>query len=259
MNEVPRVVLRECADRIEAETIRIRLKVENIDAFISGTDAATALSLGGAGTDRLVRVEVAEHQAEIAHQLLEEDARRVAEAGPWICSKCEEQNEAAFELCWNCSKQRDEGDEQGRIYDSQQDDPASGSLFESLETTEETSDIERHSTNPYQPVLVEGKCPSISDPKLHGVQRPQEATSEQVVGDIRRAILAAFTGIFLLPPILNIYSLFTLWNIGTQPMNDPAQRWKIVTAWTVNLLVLAISVVLWRAGLPVTYFVILGL
>ncbi|MCG8648874.1 MAG: hypothetical protein MI861_03525, partial [Pirellulales bacterium] len=52
-------VVRECADRVEAETIRIRLASEGITAFITGTDTATALSMGGAGSMRLVRVEVA--------------------------------------------------------------------------------------------------------------------------------------------------------------------------------------------------------
>lgn len=249
MNEATRVVLRECADRIEAETIRIRLGVEDIHVFISGTDSATALSLGGAGTNRLVRVEVAEHQAKHAHRLLEEDARRVLELGPWVCSKCEEQNEAAFELCWSCSKQRDGEDESEHATKS-----------ESLETAEDTAAesnrTAQYDLNPYRPVLIEGKPPSISDVYSRD---SLEAISEEMVGDIRRALLAAFTGAFLLPPILNLYSLFTLWNIGTKPMSDPAQRWKMVTAWTTNLLVLWISIVLWRTGVPVTFFVILGL
>ncbi len=39
------VVLRECADSIEAETIRIRLSAAEIQAIVTGTDAATALGM----------------------------------------------------------------------------------------------------------------------------------------------------------------------------------------------------------------------
>ncbi len=30
-------------------------------------------------------------------------------AEPWTCSRCGEQNEATFEICWNCQRDRDDG------------------------------------------------------------------------------------------------------------------------------------------------------
>ena len=76
------VALRQCANRVEAETIRIRLASEEIPALITGTDSGAALSLGGAATSRLVRVEVDQSDYELADALLKSDRQRTQTAGP---------------------------------------------------------------------------------------------------------------------------------------------------------------------------------
>jgi hypothetical protein len=98
------IAISDFANSFQAETIRIRLATEGIQAFLTGTDAAAALAMGGAGSDRLVRLEVAHSDHQRAVALLKADRERMKHARPWICSRCHEQNEPAFEVCWNCDK-----------------------------------------------------------------------------------------------------------------------------------------------------------
>ena len=95
-----------CADRFEAEAIRNRLAAAGIRAIVTGTDAASAFSMGGAPQQRPVRVEVAAEDLDRAGELLEEDRRRAATLGPWRCRTCGERNEATFDVCWQCRSSR---------------------------------------------------------------------------------------------------------------------------------------------------------
>ena len=101
-------VLRECGDQFEAQTIRIRLAAAKIPVLITGTDPNFALSLGGAPTSRPVRVEVEHSDLERADTLLKQDHLRAAQAEPWVCCRCHEQNEPTFDVCWSCNKMHDE-------------------------------------------------------------------------------------------------------------------------------------------------------
>lgn len=97
-------VLRQCVTVHEAEIVRDRLLAAGVRAFVIGTDMATALSLGGAGTDVGVRLVVPPDDFDRAAELLAQDERVLREAGPWRCSRCDETNEPSFDVCWNCSK-----------------------------------------------------------------------------------------------------------------------------------------------------------
>ena len=106
MNQ-PMVGIFECADRTEAETIRIRLAAAGISAFVRGDDAASSMAISGGGMGTgLVTVEVAYDDHERATQTLDEDRRRRDTLGPWICDGCAEENESSFDLCWNCANPR---------------------------------------------------------------------------------------------------------------------------------------------------------
>lgn len=102
MNDIYR-----CADRVEAETIRIRLAAAGITAFVSGDDASTSMAISGGGVNTaIVRVKVAVDDYEHATRILAEDKRGLLTLGSWTCDKCSETNDSSFDLCWNCAENR---------------------------------------------------------------------------------------------------------------------------------------------------------
>ncbi len=100
-----------CADCVEAETIRIRLAAAGIAAFVSGDDAVRSMAVNGGGVNTaIVVVEVANDDYEHATRILVEDRRRRLTLGPWTCDQCSENNDSAFDLCWNCGNERPDVD-----------------------------------------------------------------------------------------------------------------------------------------------------
>jgi hypothetical protein len=96
-----------CADRVEAETIRIRLAAAGIAAFVVGDDAVTSMGISGGGINTaIVLVEVNVEDRERATRILEEDRERRLNLGPWTCEQCSETNDSAFDLCWQCGTGR---------------------------------------------------------------------------------------------------------------------------------------------------------
>lgn len=226
-------VVRSCADRIEAESIRIRLAEAGIRAMITGTDMGTALGLGGAGTMRMVRVEVPNEDAQRAAELLAEDERKAAEAGPWICSRCHEQNEATFDVCWSCSKPRTDDDERGRLDTS----PSVQSEFSesiSVEPTEAPVD----DGNPYRPVApaeTESSKPTVPEPE------PPESLADEV----RRAFRAAVIGAFVFPPLVCFYSLYLLMQLPPQAYQVAGYRRNVMLIWILNLILIGAWTIWW--------------
>lgn len=90
----------------EAEMIRDRLDAAGIQAFVQGSETGRSLSYVGVALGG-VRVQVASQDLEAARQILREDAHQRLTAGDWRCARCEEPNDASFDLCWSCSLPRD--------------------------------------------------------------------------------------------------------------------------------------------------------
>jgi hypothetical protein len=105
-----RVTLRRCSNVIEADTLRIRLAAAGIDAVIQGGEGFTALGqIGGAAGYPQLDVRSEDYDRAVA--VLQADESASEHAKPWICSRCDERNEATFDLCWSCQKTRDESDQ----------------------------------------------------------------------------------------------------------------------------------------------------
>ncbi|MGI9471848.1 MAG: putative signal transducing protein [Rubripirellula sp.] len=230
-------VLRQCADRVEAETIRIRLASAEIQALITGTDAGTALGLGGAATSRLVRVEVAREDYDRANQILHEDDLRMQVAGPWVCGRCHEQNEAAFDVCWCCNKMRGEDDFRGRRLDV---DPVvrSSEPFSDSMTVEEVA-TQTEDRNPYRPVLVD------ATKKPPTVRRDVDDVDEQQQEAVTRCIRSAIVGMLVLPPLLSLYSVFLLLSLDRTVYRHPGFRKQVLLAWGINVVILSLSIAFW--------------
>jgi len=227
-------VVRSCADRIQAESIRIRLAEAGIRAMITGTDMETALGLGGAGTMRMVRVEVPAEDAERAAALLDEDDRKAAEAGPWICSRCHEQNEATFEVCWSCSKPRTEDDERGRL----DTEPKIESTFsESITIAPEEPTAE--DGNPYRPIVRSAED-ATAPPSA-----PVPIAPDTLHHEVRRAFRAAVIGAFVFPPLVCFYSLFLLLSLPSQAYRTSGYRRKVILIWFLNLALIFAWTIWW--------------
>ncbi|TWT81031.1 hypothetical protein CA13_24780 [Planctomycetes bacterium CA13] len=98
-----------CADRIQAETIRIRLAAAGVTAFVEGDDAVSSMAMSGGGVNEaIVRVEVASEDFEQAMQILQQDQVQRLTQDSWVCDRCGETNDASFDVCWQCRSPRDE-------------------------------------------------------------------------------------------------------------------------------------------------------
>lgn len=218
--------IRSCTDRIEAESLRIRLAEAGIRALVTGTDMETALGLGGAGTMRMVRLEVPTEDAERAIAILEEDRRKALEAGPWICERCHEQNEATFEVCWSCNKQRTDSDQRGRRETTEPqtipDEPLQ------VEVTEPTTE----DGNPYRPAAVDS-----APPKPNGELTEELRDTLQV--EVRRAFRAAVIGSFIFPPLINFYSLYLLLALPPTAFQTPGLRGRVIMIAALDLVLIA--------------------
>ena len=229
LNQTLRTV-REYATRIEAETVRIRLGDAGIDSLITGTDMATALGFGGAMTARPIRLEVAEDDLDRARALLDADDRLVATAGPWICGRCHEQNEAAFEICWSCSDPRREHDVAGRVTEPSPERQATAPV-EALDppTVEPIASVSAESGNPYRPVMVPSDTKSPSTAATRQPQRPVDHD------DVTRAFRASVVGLLLLPTFFSLYAVFLLLGIPNSAYRDQQARRTLIASWLISL------------------------
>ena len=234
MPQSPVTMVRQYGSKIEAETIRIRLAAAGIQAFVSGEDAGTALGMGGAATNRLVHVEVPEADYERAVAILEEDDRRILEAGPWICSRCREQNEAAFEVCWSCNKPRTGDDEQGRI--GQQ---AAAKAPVGIDASNSFNSVRpaKDDGNPYRPVLFEPRSPS-SRHRTGMMDDLNDLLGESA----RQCFRAAIVGTLVFPPLVSLYSVLLLLRLGPNAFRRNAQ---VRIAWCINLVNIPAWTIFW--------------
>ena len=146
-----------------------------------------------------------------------------AALGPWVCHACKEQNEATFEICWRCHKPRDDDDWQGRLQvKEERADAALGPP--TVEPVADAIDVDR---NPYRPVLLEGDTLRARAKALE-VSRLDDA--------VRRAYGGAIIGTVILPPLLNIYSIFLLlFSEARIAHGDRKYRIRLSLAWVINI------------------------
>ena len=85
---------------IEANLIKGHLGTFDIEARTEGEALIGAYA--GIPKASEVKVKVLHEAAERARVILEELAARPP-GTPWTCSQCNEENGAAFEVCWNCA------------------------------------------------------------------------------------------------------------------------------------------------------------
>ena len=227
-------VLRECKDQFEAETIRIRLATDKIPVLITGTDPNVALSLGGAATARPVRVEVDRSDLYRADALLRMDSLRAQQSDSWICSRCHEQNEPTFDVCWSCNK----------IF---QKTTFSEQTHKGQESTEESSRT-RITERLHRPLLH-------SDTTSENMERSAgHATPSKVAPDgnqetggesVSRCARAAVVGLLLLPSSFSFYSIYLLPQLDPAVYHAPETKRRVWGVWILNAVVISLGSTLW--------------
>lgn len=89
----------------EAYIVRDRLIEQRIDAVVHGEMLAGAI--GELPPDSRPSVWIREDELyDRARALIAEFEREVPAGPEWRCSRCGEENEAEFGVCWNCSVSR---------------------------------------------------------------------------------------------------------------------------------------------------------
>lgn len=225
-------IVCECFDTFEAETICIRLRDAGIDAHTTGNDTAQALAMGGAGTNRLPRVEVPEAELDRARQLLADDRARAAHARRWKCPRCNEVNEKTFEVCWSCGKLLDET----AIF-AWDDAPRDSTSNPAGEWTVTPSDpLPTEDQNPYRPTPPRDGSSNGQDATVNDLRDDDEAApSDAYFEDTRRALWSAVIGFLILPPLINLYSIFLLIRLPSTVYQDPRLRGRLIAAYLINI------------------------
>ena len=233
------VTIRRYSSVWQAETTRNRLAEAGIAAFVTEAETSTMLShigtaLGG------VRVRVAAGDEQRALQILADDADQVESAGHWQCSRCDEVNEPAFELCWSCSKPRSDDDPPASPVEADSDGELVAGFDDASSAAAPTRSLPPEDRSPYRPVGSE----SLREmPPREGTMDAQAAADAQ--SRVRYAFRAAVIGFFLLPPLLNIYSFVLLLGMVAREGGMPPEvRNRFWLTWTLNVLGVCWGIVL---------------
>ncbi len=243
MSKPTLVSISDYPDAFTAETIRIRLAAAGIQAFLTGTDAATALGMGGAGTNRLIRLEVAPADHALAVEILRADEAQLAAASRWTCSRCGEANEPAFDICWSCNKERTSADRGERPENDGDGDKFSPSETDAgFSVPASDSVARREDSNPYRPFGVSSDVDSPTARKW-----PTPSVSDEVRDDVRRALTASIVGMLILPPLVNLYSLLLTLRIPKHAYADGSQRFRLIITWIINLVTIPAWALFWIA------------
>ncbi|OYP39148.1 hypothetical protein [Rhodopirellula sp. MGV] len=223
-------VLREFGDQWSAVSVQSLLAGAEIRSHLTGTDPGTALSMGGAPTDSLVRIQVAAKDFDRADELLRQHEQELLAKEPWLCARCDEPNEATFEYCWNCQASRSD-------IPVPKSSSSVSSAFASAKVPNEPYSIpltnhsrKRLSLNPYEAAEVVESIPNRDFTIDH------EATTEAYEAALRRALLASICTIVLLTPISCLLPLYLLANLPPCPNGVPRRKLKLAFIWFSTLL-----------------------
>ncbi|MCP4189726.1 MAG: hypothetical protein GY768_03770 [Planctomycetaceae bacterium] len=223
----------------DAYMFRNQLERRGIAAVVHEPSVASALwqlSVSGGGAKLQVHTaDASKARALLLAQLTPEAAAELSQF--WRCEACEEIVDPGFDVCWSCSKARGEVEDQGfeptlatvgiagvDLEDDSQDCPAlviTRSSAESTETAADPSDRAVHASA------------ASPDSTRMMVENPARAADEMVM----RAWRAAIMGLFICPPLLNIYSMCLLVRVGWgAAKTSPKASRRFYAAMVVNLL-----------------------
>lgn len=234
-------------DGLAAQQAQNWLNQEGIPAFVEGANANSALYVGSALAG--VKLLVAKEDQERARIVLRQYHSVLPDRTTWYCGECEEFNEPSFDLCWSCSKKREEVEAPAPLKNLRHNSETADD--EPAESTLSVADIPRliESGNPYQPPQIMLPAKQYQKPQLDDETEEIEKAEEVIQRAWRASILGL--GLVFPIPILNTYSVMLLAGVDRKvPISTKSQR-QFKLACLINLILvlaigLAVSVVVIR-------------
>jgi hypothetical protein len=249
---------------VEADVVRNQLEAHGIRAII--TDEATAATLWHVGSAiGGCRVLVRQEDLEQAKAVLDaaEAAADAAEGGPsrdWACPSCKEENAKNFDFCWKCNAEYPgeqaitAADNVEELHEQWPDaaviDPVQGPSWCCPQCRNAVAEADPHcpSCGTAPNGLVNPYFARSAEPPLLPAARMSGDALRHIEQRVARAWRASVVGTFLLPPLLHLYSLYLLLEIGLrgEEMSPKAARYFFATL-LLNLTVLLIAGFLGRS------------
>jgi len=248
---------------VEASLAKSRLEEAGIRAFLDGEAAAGWLwhlsgAIGG------VKVLVPAAEVESARGVLAESANALVGQAAWTCQRCGVEVDAEYEVCWSCGATPDgTNDPQFQV-----------------EAANPAEDDEPRAASPWLAVLLALFPPAFIVYMLAkhfavgSAEAADEPPSKPSAGDrggseswrpeaaepepdpiVMRAWRSAVMGIFLLPPLLNLYSCWLLFQHCLPDRQRMVRhRRRIVFALVIDLAMLSLAacflVLILQAAMP---------
>lgn len=82
------------------------LAQHNIDSFIKNEDISQLNAQHGINNAFGELWVFKDLDFALASEIIDKEIENPIDAPPWVCNKCEEQNEGSFELCWKCQTEK---------------------------------------------------------------------------------------------------------------------------------------------------------
>ncbi|WP_149497767.1 putative signal transducing protein [Roseiconus lacunae] len=232
-------VLREFGDQWSAVAIQSLLSAANISSHLVGTDPSTALSMGGAPTDSLIRVRVAEEDLPRAQALLRAHDEEKQHQSAWQCERCDEPNEPTFEYCWNCDAERSQiPARQPTVGVNNNEELAPFS------TSERSGSPILHSANPYEATDLTG----LANPVINREETEESVANYQYA--MRRLILASICTLIIFPPLLSVLCLYLLATLPPRPQSIPVPFYRLAFVWGMMALSIGLGIMIRFGFLP---------
>ncbi|MDG2382442.1 MAG: hypothetical protein P8N76_12300 [Pirellulaceae bacterium] len=223
----------------DAYVFRNQLERRGITAVVHESSVASALwrlNVAGGGAKLQVHsADASKARAILLAHLTPEVGSDLSQF--WRCESCEEIVDPGFDVCWSCSKSRGEVEDQGfqptlatvgiagvDLEDESQDCPPLAITRSPAESMEVASNASGQAV---------AASVAAHDPTRIVVENSAQAADEMVM----RAWRAAIMGLFLCPPLVNIYSMALLVRVGfgVAKISPKASR-RFYAAIGVNLL-----------------------
>jgi len=230
---------------------RSELERRGISAVVvDAMTAATLLKMGAGGSE--AKLQVHEEDVERARTVLLDYVSRQSDADVsrfWWCGSCEEIVDPGFHVCWSCSRPRKEVEDRSfeptlaNVTEFSEEKGAFGNvpILKLIRASSAPKGAERHST--LRGTELRGT--ELRGTELRGTdvidsgQPPPMVIAPQVDTDelVARAWRAAIIGLFVCPPLLNIYSMCLLIRVGfcRVPVSSKSTR-RFCGAILVNIL-----------------------
>lgn len=243
------VTIARFAHAAEAHAARNRLERAGILAVVSDELVANLLSYIGSAVGG-IRLQVDAADAQRASEVLlgiPDDELPEDLKGYWRCRECQQIVDPGFDVCWSCSRPREDvADPTFRptlavlADEAEEDFAAHGPMFELLQPSCESAGVDGR--NPYAPSGISRSAASAS-----GLMITRLPDRDELV---LRAWRASVLGIFMLPPLLHLYSMYLLLraSLGGGTLSPRANRrfyWALLINVLVGFLVGLLSWIRW--------------